>query len=240
MINVLICEDDVIQSKRLENYIRNYFEEKSISYELKIFINAEDVIEDYQNDILYDIVFLDIILPNKSGVELAHLIRKYDKCCVIIFLTTSREFAIESYEVKALNYLLKPFDVEKMNEIMDDACKIVETKDEKFTSIANKSGTFILKNKDIVYCESYKRKIFIHIKGYDEFVTTFRLDTVEELLNDQRFLRCHKSYLVNMDYIVKIENRNFILVDGSEIPIPRENLHNMKAKYFDYIYSKAK
>ncbi|MEG0313694.1 MAG: LytTR family DNA-binding domain-containing protein [Erysipelotrichaceae bacterium] len=239
MLKILICEDLVGESTRLEKFVDNYFNFKKISHTITVYDNAEDGIFDYENDKTYDIALLDIILPHKTGIDLAKVIRKYDQFCNIIFITSSREFAIESYQVKAFNYLLKPFDEKSLSVLLEDLMVSIKNHDDKFVTLTSRYGCYKIKLRDVIYVESFKRQITFHIDKQDDIIVNDKLDNIEGILNDSRFLRCHKSYLINMDQVSMLESRSFKFSNGMVAPIPKENLNTVKQKYFDYLYNKV-
>ncbi|MEG0824004.1 MAG: LytTR family DNA-binding domain-containing protein, partial [Erysipelotrichaceae bacterium] len=223
MLKILICEDLVGESARLEKFVDNYFNLKKISHTINVYNNAEDGIFDYENDKTYDIALLDIILPHKTGIDLAKVIRKYDQFCNIIFITSSREFAIESYQVKAFNYLLKPFDEKSLSVLLEDLMESIKNHDDKFVTLTSRYGCYKIKLRDVIYVESFKRQITFHIDKQEDIIVNDKLDNIEEILNDGRFLRCHKSYLINMDQVSMLESRSFKFSNGMVAPIPKEN-----------------
>lgn len=238
MYRILLCEDDKHEKTRLETFLVKYFNSIQKPYQLTSYDKAIDAKEGIVNGAVYDIALLDIIMPDYTGLELSKDIRENDGDCKIVFITSSKEFAIESYDVHASDYILKPFIEDKMTAVLDQLIKSIDDEDRDYVVLNSKFGHYKVKHKDVVYLESFKRQVMIHLSNEETITLNGKLDSVEELLCDDRFLRCHKSYLVNMDYIAKLENRQFVFHDGNVVPIPKESLNTIKQKYFDYLYNK--
>lgn len=239
MFRVLICEDDVKDEKLISKYVSNFFNKQKIPFSLTIYNTAERAAKDYASNVLYDIVLLDIVLPKMSGIDLAKKIRKKDPNSNIIFITSSKDFAIESYQVKAYYYLMKPFKPTDLTHLLSQLVQSIKDADTKFITLSSKFGYYKINHKDILFIESFKRQITIHIKNEKSVTLNEKLDVVQQKLNDPRFLRCHKSYLVNMDFVTKLESRTFVFTDGSSAPIPKESLNVIKQKYFGYLATKV-
>ena len=240
MYRILLCEDDKHEKTRLENFLASYFNAIQRPYHLASYEKAIDAKNEALNNTMYDIALLDIIMPEYTGLQLSKDIRKRNDECKIVFITSSKEFAIESYEVHASNYILKPFKENKMKIVLDKIIKELDDEDRSYVVLNSKFGHYRVKHKDIIYLESFKRQVMFHLNNGDTITLNGKLDSIEELLHDERFLRCHKSYLVNMDYIAKLENRQFIFLNGDVVPIPKESLNTTKQVYFNFLYNKIK
>lgn len=119
MLRIAVCDDSPVFLEKAVNLIRHWVDQSGISAEIYSFDNGDDLI-DKNATMRMDIVFLDIIMPMLNGMDTARELRQKDTAVRIIFLTSSPEFALESYEVKAQGYLLKPVGYEKIKEILDE------------------------------------------------------------------------------------------------------------------------
>jgi DNA-binding LytR/AlgR family response regulator len=191
---------------------------------------------------------LDIYMPEMKGTDLAVILRKQSFTGPIVFLTSSNEFAAESYEVKAHAYLLKPVDKKKLFHLLDEFRVLLHKNNAKPVDDAHivlntKKFKTILYYRDIKWVEVRAHALFYHIEknGIEEElkITGTLKELSEILLKDSRFAVSHNSFIVNMDCIATIKQNEIVLHDGSKLPISRRH-SAFKAKYVDYALEKAK
>lgn len=185
-----------------------------------------------------DIVFLDIQMPRKSGLEIAKEILKFVPEVKIIFLTAHVTYAIDAFAVNAVDYLLKPTDKERLdiaiNKIiaLDNNVHIDKSSNRNFISLYSKGSFVPVKYKDILYCKSDDGIVTIYTKN-NKFNYTGTLSHLEEILVSPCFFRSHRSYIVNIEHIEKIEptERTYILKMNFRdelIPVSRSNAPHFK------------
>ena len=148
----------------------------------------------------------------------------------IIFLTASPDYAIESYEVQASGYLLKSFSEEKLMKLLN---RILKTDMKRRVAIKNRRQYRYPCTDDIMYIDSNKHNVTLHLSDGSEIITVDKLGEIEKRINEKRFLRCHQSYLVNMDYVADVQD-NFIMKDGSIVPIRVRGRKEMLDAYYNY------
>ena len=235
MIKIAICDDDAEELKEIVSFVSKYVKELDLPFKISTFSEGQDLIENiksYKEN--FDIVFLDVYMKFSNGLDIAKKIREFDKECKIIFITSSKEHAVDSYEVRALYYILKPINEEKLRAAVKIAIESLN-KDDKQVMIKNKKGSYRILYKDILYAESKARVVNIHLKSGEIISFYSKLMDFFQSLKDERFLKCHKSFVVNMDYIMKEEN-NYIFMDSeTAIPISGTNITVIKEKYFTYL-----
>jgi Response regulator of the LytR/AlgR family len=235
MINIAICDDNVEELEIISSYVSKNLKELDIPFKISHFSEGQDLIEHINSSKeVFDLLFLDIYMKFSNGIDIARKIRNLDKDCNIIFITSSKEHAIDSYEVKALYYILKPLDKEKLNTAIKIAIENLN-KENKQVLIKNKTGSYRILYKDILYAESEARVVNIYLKSGKVISFYSKLEEFFQRLQDERFLKCHKSFVVNMDYILKIENNNIFMGDNIIIPISSANIAAIKEKYFGYL-----
>jgi DNA-binding LytR/AlgR family response regulator len=220
---------------KIISYISEDFNKLDLPHKISSFSEGHDLLDNMaSSEHLYEIIFLDVFMSASNGIDIAKQIRKFDKDCKIIFITSSKDYAIDSYEVGAMNYILKPINKEKLNAIIKVAVEGLNN-DNKQLIIRNKKGNYRIIYKDILYIESSARILNINLKSGEEVKFYSKLDDFIERVQDKRFYRCHKSFAVNMDYILKIENGCVFMKNDIKIPISSHNLSQIKEKYFNYI-----
>lgn len=235
MINIAICDDSEEDLKIISTFVSKSIEELNIAFKIAAFNEGQDLIEHMRSGKEnFDIVFLDIYMKASQGINIAKEIREFDKECKIIFITCSHEHAIDSYEVRAVYYILKPINEEKLNIAIKLAIEELN-KENKHIVIMNKKGSYKILYKDILYAESKARIINIYLKSQEVITFYSKLEDFLQKLQDERFLQSHKSFIVNMDHILRIEDKLIFMVNKTNIPISSANMSKIKEMYFKYL-----
>lgn len=240
MLLIAVCDD--LRSDRL--YIQSLVNDfcNGMYYDIHIidFENGEALGNYYLNqEPSFDIIFLDIYMTGRNGILTAKQIRKYDLDCKIIFTTSSTKHALESFEVFPFNYLTKPLSKSTFFPVFEKAIDATQKEKQKILSIKVGSTIRKLFLKDILFIESTARILSIHTIHDKVYTIVSRLDEIQEHINDPRFIRCHQSYLVNMDYISCVENYSFKMINDQMITIVQRNFAGIKKIFYDYLLDKA-
>ncbi|GAA0106763.1 two-component system response regulator RgbR [Paraclostridium sordellii] len=227
MFIIIICEDDVLQRELLANYLKQVFKDLGFEYSLIEFSSGEELLNNYPDKV--DILFLDIQMDKLTGMDTARKIREFDNNVEIVFTTAIIDYIHEGYEVKAYRYLLKPLEYECILK-HTKAC-IEELIDRKNTiAIKDKSQTFIIQINDILYVEVLRKEVTIHTKE-EKYLFKTSMKSIEDNLGKKNFFRCHKSYLINLEKVKALrEKENVVIIDSYEIPVSRYKLKAIKIK----------
>lgn len=228
-MQIAICEESQEDAELIEESLRKYSQTKSLSFCISQFKSGKDLIYEIEDGRHFDIVFIED--KPSTGFVTAETIRKLNYSGEIIFTANNPEHAVDGYEVNACGYILKPICRPKLFGAMDRAA-------EKFASdvfrFKHRSDIITLALNDIIFIESRNSKCIIHTRDGGRHTLYTKLSNIEEELNDGRFLRCHQSYLVNMNHIAKAD-KCFELTDGEQILIRQRSLKEIKQKYYEYI-----
>ena len=203
----------------LHRLIVDYGRQRSISLNFSCFQSGEELLTAVTGGQFFDLLFLDVYMGGADGVAIAREIRKFDKTCGIIFATNSRDHAINSYGVRAIQYLLKPIIAEDVFSALDQAMESLAGREDGYVQIKNRQGSYRILLGDIVFAESNAKIVTIHTNKLGDVNYYDRLDNFERQCDDQRFLRCHKSFLVNLDFVHAVMDNCFLLETGEEIHI---------------------
>lgn len=235
MINIAICDDNIEELETISSILSKNIKDVGIPFKISSFSDGQDLIEHINSSKQnFDIIFLDIYMKFSNGIDIAREIRDFDKECKIIFITSSKEHAIDSYDVRAFHYILKPIEEEKFRNAIKLAIESL-SKENKQVVIMNKKGNYRILYKDILYAESKARVVNIYLKSNEVISFYSKLEDFFQSLKDERFLRCHKSFIVNMDYVLKVENNYIFMYNNVIIPISSSNIAAIKEKYFNYL-----
>lgn len=217
MVSIGLCDDETPELENLKCLVAEYARAKGLAFDIACFSSGEDLLHVAGKGRSFDIVFLDVYMGLTNGVDIAREIRKFDTECCIVFATNSRGHAIDGYGVHALQYLLKPLAVRNVSMALDQAMESLSRRQERSIQIGNKLGHYRLLLSDIIYAESDARVVTVHCHKQGDLEFYLRLDDFEKLCGDARFLRCHKSFLVNLDYVHAVANKSLSLDTGQDI-----------------------
>lgn len=231
MKRIVICDDAEIERLLMKEILIQYFDEINEEVSIIEYGSGEGLLADVQEGYLdMELLFLDIYMKELNGMETARKLREFECKVPIVFLTASPDYAIESYEVQASGYLLKPFSEKKLKELLN---RILKTDMKRRVAIKCKRQYRYPHTDDIMYIESEKHNAIIHLADHSKIITVDKLCELQKRINEKRFLHCHQSYLVNMDYITDVKE-DFVLADGERIPIRVRGRKEMADAYYDY------
>jgi len=234
MIRIAICEDVHTSAEMLEAIVSQYFKKAERKHAVCVYHSGVSLLDAIEKGTHFDICLLDIMMKPLNGMETAHIIREKDKDCVIVFLTASSEFAVESYKVKAFNYLLKPYNYADISATLDNAVSLIENmKNEKISLKINKR-IFTVEKSNILYVQSNNHIVTFYFADGIELSKHTKIDEIYELLGHP-FLRCHKSYLVNMQHITNVNANTIIVKNSIEIPISKSCAALAKKEYAEFL-----
>ncbi|QHI72639.1 LytR/AlgR family response regulator transcription factor [Aminipila terrae] len=235
MIKIAVCDDEEIMRSQLNNKIVAYMENTNCSSQVFLFSNAEELVESSTD---YDIIFLDIQMEGMSGMEAARKIREAGGESYIVFITVLKEYVYDAFDVEATDYLLKPVEDERFMRAMDRILHYIEDKRTASLTVQKSTGYKIIRLTDIFYCEVINRKIYIYTKqGVIDYYN--KIDELEKQLKSY-FVRCHRSYLVNLQYVCGYENGIAQLENGNKIPISRSRQQDFIKAVLNYMKERKK
>jgi len=237
MFKAAICDDDKEVLLKLGNMLGDFCSQRSISLGLDKYSNSFDLLENMKK-VDYDIVILDILMPGLTGMQAAYEIRSYNKEVKIIFITSSAEYAVESYMVNAYFYLLKPIAEERFFSVLDNIILELEAKSE-FLVVNFPQGIIKLPFSEIECLEIYNKNLIFYISdGTKKQIRGSLSDFEEILLAHREFVKVHRSYIVNMEYIYTINSKEIITYAKRKIPVSRLLFKKVKESYMDYLFGK--
>ena len=239
MIKIAFCDDDLSVLKELSILMDRYRVERNQDITYAAFHSPLELLAEVERGTELDIIFLDVLMPGQNGISTAKEIRKYDTLVKIIYLTSSAEYAVDSYSVGAYFYQLKPIWQESFYRLMDSVLPECRRNEEKSLILRSKSGITRMDLDKLQYCEVMGRTLLFHRQDGVVLDSAGRLDDLCEQLKDYDcFIRCHRSYLVNMEYIKTISSKAILMVNQDEIPVPHGKCSEIKNQYLEYAFSK--
>lgn len=231
MIKIGICEDEKEIQDLIETYLQSILKSVNIDYEIKKYNLGEELLESNLKEI--DILLLDIQMGQINGMDTARKIREVDNKMEIIFITSLIDYVQEGYEVRAYRYLLKPIEEEELKKHVLTCIKEIENKN-SYILIKNKSNKYKICLEEIKYIEVQKKNMIIHTINKD-FDVIYSLEKIEKDLKLDKFVRCHKSFLVNLSYVENIKLNTAILESGEEVPVSRYRYKEVKERFLKFL-----
>jgi DNA-binding LytR/AlgR family response regulator len=240
MINIGICDSNKDTRRELCSFINTYFSSNSYSYNVFEFESAEALtvfFENKDNDNL-DLLFTELGMQNLF-IVLKKIRQNYEQLSIVINSTKSA-YALKSFELWPLYYNIKPMLYSTLSKIMDRFIFINNNIREENVLIKNGNKFMNLSFNEISFIESQNTTIRIHMNNYEVLKTYGKLDDIEKQLSNSRFLRCHKSFLINMDYVKSVDSYKFTTIFGDTVAIKQREASKIKKKYYEYILNKEK
>lgn len=229
-MRIAICDDDGALRSGLRSALDRSLAGRNVRARYQEYTAGERLVAAAAEGEPFDLVFLDVYLEGEDGVSAARALRAVDAAVPIVFLTVSREHAVESYEVRATDYLMKPLDPTAIERVLD---RVLPAHKPRLAFRVGASRRYFAFG-DIMYLESRDHAVLLHIADGSCHRGLAKLDDVQRDLDDPRFLRCHRSCLVNMDYIADVRD-DFVLRDGTCVPVrvkERRKMHEAYHRYF--------
>ena len=238
MIKIAFCDDDMEVLHQMNELLDRYRVERNEDITYVAFQSPFELLTEIEKGIRPDILFLDVVMPGQNGMDVAKEIRQYDTNMKIIFLTSSPEFAVESYSVGAYFYQLKPIWEESFFRLMDAVLAECEKKKKNSLILRSKDGITRIDLQQLEYCEVLGRKLLFHLENGAVLESAGSLaDLAGQLMQYSNFFRPHRSFLVNMEYIQNISSRSIKMVNDAEIPIPHGKCSEIKNTYMEYAFN---
>ncbi len=231
MVRIALVDDSVHTLERLQFFLRRYEQEHDVIFHIDLFKDGVELTKRYAP--IYDIIFLDIEMPNKDGMSVAREIREKDSNVILVFVTQMAQYAIDGYEVQAMDFLVKPLDYTAMELRMDKLLNIIENRRDQEILIASREGTRKIPSSRLIYVEVIKHRIIYHTETGDyEIYGSMR--QVEEELGGTFFARCDNCFLVNLRHVTWV-GQNELTVGGYTLKISRPRRKTFMKALTDYI-----
>jgi len=234
-LSIAICEDLPDERISLAHMVESFFRERPEKCRLSVFSSGEELLSLFRAG-RYQIIFLDIYMPGLSGMDTARAVRKADRNCAIVFATTSHSHGMDSFEVQAADYLVKPFRQEDVCEALD-WCISQHARTMRCLQVLSEWEQVDIPLQSLRYIEIQGHQAQLHTQ--DQVISTRRsLDDLESAINSSDFIRCHRSFLVNMDYITGIQGKDLCLEDGVRVPIGPSSAAQVKRAFSDWLFTR--
>lgn len=238
MIEIALCDDNDEDISSFKSFAERFAAEHSeFPMRLSIFTCAEELLERLETNGGFDLYILDVIMPNMSGIQLAEKIRSRGERAEILFLTVSREYAVDAFSVCASGYLLKPVCEANFNvEMLRAVKKLTHEKNEAFT-VKTKDGMRRIYLHKLVMIESFNHMRLLTFSDNSVLETPTNLSELfEQLCEHENFYMPHRAYIVNLDYSMGLKRYELLMIGNRRIPIPRKQYSVMQEIFSNYFF----
>ncbi len=231
MYEIAICEDEEEELEEIVYMVREILQKNQIDYNVSCYRNGEGLLYAIQNGMNFHLLLLDVLLKGIDGIALAKQLRKLQNMVAIVFMSWNKEMALEGYKVNATRYLAKPIQEEYLQEAL---LFCYENQIKKEILLPTQNGQYKISLSDIVYAEAQGRGVKIILLN-GQLEVKLKISELETMLPDQRFILCHRSYIVNLAFVQYIHYYEIKLQDGQTIPISKYRFLEVKKKLVTYL-----
>ena len=239
MIRIALLDDEKDQREATAALLERYLSQHpELSAQVRPFQSGYELLDAVERSGNFDLYLLDIVMPEQNGIEVGLSLRKLDGLGLIIYLTTSPDYAVDSYLTNAFHYLLKPVRWEQMASVLDRAMDILTRRQELGVMVHTKGAHRRVLHSELQYAELYGRCVRYHLTGGEmlESVSlqkSFR-DEVADFLADSTFLLCGASYLINLAFVTQVDKSFLYMKDGTRVPLPRKNAPQIRTTWVEF------
>ncbi len=243
MYLVALCDDELEELEKTEKMLSEYEKKHlGLNFAVRCFKRSDELLYAVREEkYMPDVIFMDIYMPDKEknsrpmGIDAAKGLRGMGYKGRIIFLTTSRDYALEAFDVNALQYIVKPFSEERLFLLLDSLLKDMDEERRKF-SLLKVEGKYVrVALNDIVYCEAQGKKQCLYLADGTSYLLRMTMkELYEQLIHYPEFVRIGAGFIVNLGYIDSLTAKEICMDNGMKIFLPRGTFKNLREQYFNY------
>lgn len=244
-MKIVICDDNTTDLLTIETILLKY---KALhpdkNFALEKYSDPAKLYQKISEKDLADIYILDMLMPGQTGIDLGHQIRKTGSKNTIIYITSSDDYALDAYGVHAIRYLLKPISEEKLFEALDHCLSYIKPEKEPLYLVKTKEGLVQTSYSQIEYIENAGRKLEVHLINGEILKSLFIRKSFEEEIREiaetHNFQQVHKSFLVNLEYVKRLNIDSIIMRSGKQLPVSKAKTAKVKREYLLFVSGKCR
>lgn len=238
-MHIAIVDDIAQDRKALIELLKQFFSSCCLPLKYDDFSDAESFLKQFSRD-SYDLIFLDIFMPGMNGMDAARSLYQKDSGCRIIFLTTSPDYAIQGYEVRAFRYLIKPLNSAVLFPLLQECLQLSAQYRRRLSVYVNREPVEI-PFSHIRYAATSGRNIELHLINQVMTLSSHQpfAQTLAPLLEDGRFVGCNRGIIVNLEHVDRLMKESFLMISGDHVPISRREYPQAKKRYFDFSFDQV-
>lgn len=235
MIKIAICDDEEKELSKTKQMCEDFLSEHpEYNVKVSIFQSPELLLQTTEQE-KYDILLLDIYMPEYSGVELARIWKGRDEECQIVFLTTSTAHAVEAFSLHAVHYLVKPYTEQQLEDALTKAITTVYKNRKAQITLKIPGGVQKINYERFLYSETNRHLQEIHMMDGKCISTRITCMELYDLISDDnRFFKCGSTYIINLDFVEEITTKYIVFESSNKIPMQRRQYKELLRRYTDY------
>ena len=231
-LRLAVCDDEPAFCDQIVEWTREILQQERIEADIERFESARPLLDTIESGATFSILLLDVMMDGMDGMTLAAALRAQGQRTPIIFISNNREMALRGYEVAAARYLAKPLDRQKLREALLYCCNTLGTSGELLLPVAD--GHRRIKSGSILYAETYGRGIRIALQdGLLE--SRLKISELAAMLPSSQYVFCHRTILVNLDFVTGIRYCEIELQGGIRLPISKYRLSDLRAQLLRHL-----
>lgn len=234
-MQVAICDDDIGCCSQIEKWLIDYGKREKIEINVELFYSAETLLRDIKNKCWFDVIFLDIELPEKTGIELGYEIRKAvdDEKISLIFISKKTKYCQKLFDLEPQNFHKKPLEEKEIYRDMDKAISRTNNRKKVLKYMDNNIPKGILLG-NILYIEAKNKLLVVTTKDGEKIIIRDSITRISDEFSQYHMCQCHRSFLVNLFFVEEYSNQSFRMSNGEYIPVGRKYAENIKAAWANY------
>lgn len=233
-MRIAVCDDEPVQVEGNAKLIDRWASARGIAVNMDTFSGAEEFLLRRSEKHVYDLAVLDIKMNEMTGIELAKRLRETDSVMQIIFVTAFPEYAPQGYDVSALNYLIKPYKPQELFKALDRAYDFFKRKESEALVLSDEGRIMRIPYYEILYCEIKGHYFTIYTLSMGQFQVKMKMDELLSVLDRNLFVRCHRSYIINIACAAVVTRFDIKLKNGETIPLSRSHIQPVRALFLEY------
>lgn len=236
-MRIALCDDEKHHIDRILGVLEEYRAPDGSKVVTDVYNNAIDLLANMRKT-EYDALLMDIIMPGFTGIDAARDIRVDNMSIPIVFLTSSPEFAVESYRVHAFDYIMKPVEPENLCRTMDHIYALHKGRKRDAITINTSKEIYVVLLEQLEYLEVSNHVIYFHMLDGDVKEVRGKLvDYEDHILSRSNFIKVHRSYIINMSNMKAYDKKSFTAMTGGTIPVSRNLSKEVQDAYMDYLHN---
>ena len=234
-MNIAILDDSKEDLKQIRSVISSYYKSQNTDADIHLYSSAESFFQKYSPGI-YDLIIMDIYMGNMTGMDAAKKLREAKDSAALIFITSSDSYAVESYDVNASYYLLKPFQPEKLCSILD-SFQSRHLLASRYIEVVSDRVPIRVPLRNILYADTFRNAVCLHTDAgpVRSYLTFHKFE--EQIRDCPNFLSCYRGCVVNMDRIQEASEEGFLLDNGEVVQIRKRGSSAIRKAYLQYLFA---
>lgn len=237
-MRIAIVDDIASERKLLRDRLDALLSSRLLYAEIFEYENGESFLTASWKE-RFTLAFLDIYMKGKNGVETARKLREFDSECLLVFVTTSTDHALDGFRVRAMQYLVKPYTDKELGAILDEVMKWLPDTD-RYIDLRTVGGLVRLRLREILYAEHFQHQVYIYTIHDRTFTVRQTFREFAAGLSDSRFISCNRGTIVNLEHVEDFDGAIFLLKNGKKLPVSRNLVGSARRSFADFLFQRGR